>query len=148
MTTIDNLEKYLNKEYYNNIKLYLNKNNNHEYDNILNNYIEENNITNEIIESENLTITESINTMSDDYIYKKPWNKLNIIHKKIKIKEFINNLNIEKKEKQNLINKFILLVNEKKITKKNDINYDEDNGVITSIPLLKHKNNKYYIKKI
>jgi|SaaInlStandDraft_6_1057023.scaffolds.fasta_scaffold00811_9 hypothetical protein len=146
MVTTESLEKFLNKEYYNNLLLYLNKNNNHDYDNILNDYIEENNITNDIIESENNTITESINTMSDDYVYKKSWNKLNIIHKKIKIKEFINNLNINKKDKNLLISKFILLVNNKKITKKNDINYDKNNGIITSIPLLKHKNNKYYIE--
>ena len=29
---------------------------------------------------------------SDEYIYKKPWNKLNNIHKIIKVKEFVNNL--------------------------------------------------------
>ena len=35
---------------------------------------------------------------SEDFVYKKPWNKMNIIHKKIKLEEFINNLLIEDDE--------------------------------------------------
>ena len=83
---------------------------------------------------------------SDEYIYKKPWNKLNNIHKIIKVKEFVNNLLSDDIEmKKNLKIKLVNMIKERKITKKTDINYDVTNGIILSIPILQYVNNKYII---
>jgi hypothetical protein len=83
---------------------------------------------------------------SDEYIYKKTWNKLNKIHKIIKLKEFVNNLQIndmdmKKKLKTNLVD----MCKDKKLSKKTDVNYDSVNGTILSIPILQYNNNKYTI---
>lgn len=76
-------------------------------------------------------------------LYKKSWSKLNIIHKIIKIKEFVNRLDIISQiEKTELINLLIDLLKSNKLSKK-DIYYDEINGVILSIPNLLYNNNKY-----
>jgi len=81
----------------------------------------------------------------DDFYYKKPWNKLNIVHKKIKIKEYINNLMLTKEKKTLLINKLIILLNNKKLNKKNEVDYDNINGKIITIMILKCKNDEYFI---
>ena len=66
---------------------------------------------------------------SEDYVYKKPWTKLNSVHKIIKIKEFVSKLLIEdKNDKIELINKLKLLVKNKIITKKDKVNYDKLKG--------------------
>ena len=97
--------------------------------------------------SETETKTETIqNTKSDENsdFYKKPWNKLNPIHKKLKIKEFINNLtNISDNDKHKLKEELIQLVETKVLYKKEKVNYDENNGKIISLINLQYKNNKY-----
>ena len=103
--------------------------------------ITENNDINDI----NITETETIYS-EDSYIYKKQWNKLNIIHKKIKMEEFVNNLTIDDLEiKKHLKNQLVLMLKNKKLTKKNEVEYDSINGRIMSIPSLKYKNNNYNI---
>ena len=105
-------------------------------------------ITQNITQSITQNITQSITnseTKNDDFYYKKPWNKLNIVHKRIKIKEFINTLMITKEKKKELYNKFSSLLNSKKLTKKNDVEYDSINGKIITIPVLKFKNEEYVI---
>jgi 2-polyprenyl-3-methyl-5-hydroxy-6-metoxy-1,4-benzoquinol methylase len=99
------------------------------------------------IEPLNLTIeSETDVKYSDEYIYKKPWNKLNSIHKIIKVKEFVNNLHSDDIEmKKNLKIKLVNMIKERKITKKTDINYDMVNGNIISIPILQYVNNKYIV---
>lgn len=83
---------------------------------------------------------------SEDYVYKKPWTKLNSVHKIIKIKEFVSKLLIEdKNDKIELINRLKFLVKNKIITKKDKVNYDKLKGRIISIPDLVYKNKKYYI---
>lgn len=85
-------------------------------------------------------------TYSEDFVYKKPWNKLNIIHKKIKMEEFVNNLTIDDLEIKKLLkNQLVLMIKNKKLTKKNEVEYDATNGKIISIPSLKYKNNNYNI---
>lgn len=142
------------------------------YKNILNNlekYNIENDLKYAIIDHLNklntVTITETIinttdindivtessihhdenNTQSDEYnLYKKSWSKLNSIHKILKIKEFVNNLNIKSDiEKQILKDKLIELVKNKTLTKKGKIIYDEINGKIISIPNLQYNNGIY-----
>jgi len=127
-TIIDNLELY----YYNNIKDKI------ELDNINDHICEK-------IKSMKTTISESEteNVYTDEYIYKKDWNKLNKIHKRIKLKEFINNLTINNIEKTNLIKQVYELVKLNKLTQKKTVNYDSNEGIIQSIPSLKFINNRY-----
>ena len=81
---------------------------------------------------------------TDDNLYKKPWNKLNSIHKILKIKEFVNGLNIKStKDKETLKDELVNLIKIKVLTKKETINYDEDNGKINSLMNLQYKNGKY-----
>ena len=61
----------------------------------INNFTEEITIT----ESENLESSECKDVMfSEDYLYKKKWNKLSNVHKIIKLKEFVKKLPIKKEE--------------------------------------------------
>jgi hypothetical protein len=86
-----------------------------------------------------ITETETI-----DYLYLKPWSKLTQIHKIIKIKEFINNLNIlDQTEKENITCKLIDQIKERKI--KNKINYDDTKGKILFISNLLLENDKYIL---
>jgi hypothetical protein len=82
---------------------------------------------------------------SDEELYKKPWVKLNSIHKILKIKEFINNLKINsEKERNELKEELVTLVKTKILTKKEKVKYDEVNGQIISLTNLQYKNGKYY----
>lgn len=102
------------------------------------------NIDNNITETNSLTETD---TYTEDYIYKKEWNKLHSTHKIIKLREFVNRLNINNDtEKKNLKKDLINLVKNKKLTKKNSVNYNSEKGLISSIPNLNVVNNKYEIK--
>ena len=95
------------------------------------------------VDVDNYSITEKYNLNSEkiDYLYLKPWSKLTLIHKIIKIKEFINNLNINNDEESDIIKE--KLINFIKDKKKFKINYDENKGKITSISNLTFENNKY-----
>lgn len=142
-TILSNIDKY-NIDC--NLKIAIN-----EHLNILNNF----NITETVnnttennqndINSDNSPPTEEINTTSDEYnLYKKAWSKLNAIHKILKIKEFVNNLNIKSDtEKQTLKENLINLIKNKTLTKKGKIIYDEINGKIISIPDLQYNNEVY-----
>jgi hypothetical protein len=92
------------------------------------------------VESEKVSESEKI-----DYLYLKPWTKLTLIHKIIKIKEFINNLEINDTNKKEILkDELIEIMKNKKI--KNKINYDEVNGKILSISNLAFENNTYILK--
>ena len=94
-------------------------------------------IENNIKDTE-IEYTETETMYSEDFVYKKPWNKLNSIHKIIKIKEFINKLDISDMEmKKHLINQFTTMIKNKQLTKKSDVEYDHVSGNIISIPSLK-----------
>jgi predicted metal-dependent TIM-barrel fold hydrolase len=137
--TIDNYVNKYNNIYYNNLVQQLKKNNNTKYVKHI-----ESKINNESEKmSETVTITEQ--NISEDYVYRKQWNKLNIIHKKIKLKEFVNSLHTSSDNKKELTGKFLKLLASKKLNKNSDINYDYINGHIVSIPILKIKDNRYYI---
>ena len=84
---------------------------------------------------------------SEDYHYKKTWNKLSLVHKNIKAREFVSKLMIKSKEDQKKLERTIIkLIKEKKLTKKDKVNYDSVNGRIISIPDLIHINGNYFIK--
>lgn len=143
----ENIKLLLNIKYYKNLINGCNKNN------IESSYLE--NIRTELInktqnniqetECENNLITETEHISENiDYLYTKPWNKLNQIHKIIKIKEFINTLDIKEMDKDELKDELIELVKDKK--KKYKINYDEDKGKIINIASLTFVDGKYKIQ--
>ena len=102
--------------------------------------------TNVLTETDTEVIPASI--YSDEYIYRKQWNKLNVVHKILKVKEFINSMNIDDLEiKKTIREKLVNMVKDKKLTKKNDVNYDQNNGVIKSIPCIQCIGNKYSINE-
>jgi len=152
MNTID--YNHFNSIYYNNLNKYLIKNN------IDNQYIVEhiNQITNKdekIVEKKINTATESetttnmVSVTSDVNLYKKAWTKLNIIHKTIKIKEFVNNLKINsEKNREKIKNELIDMLKKKVLTKKEKVNYDEDRGVIVSLSELEYTNGNYNYKNM
>ncbi len=94
-------------------------------------------------------IISDINSETDilsentDYLFLKPWNKLNQIHKVIKIKEYLNNLDCNSKEKDFLKEQLIDFVKTKKKVK---FTYDETKGNIISISALSFANGKYFIE--
>lgn len=82
---------------------------------------------------------------TDHNLFKKPWSKLNLIHKVIKIKEFVNNIKIDTEiDRDNLKDELINLVKTKVLTKKDKIIYDEENGKIISLVNLQYKDGKYF----
>ena len=90
--------------------------------------------------------TETEIKYSDEYVYKKPWNKLNSVHKIIKIKEFIDNLNTNDIDmKKKLKAQLVTIIKNKELNKKTDVNYDMRNGNIIAIPIIQYKDSKYII---
>jgi hypothetical protein len=155
------LEQYdsiLNLKYNKTLKKNLSKQHNNKYNSFLENITSDELLT----ESESINHTQPINQsitlsdikMSDNqnnkdiidlFYYKKPWNKLNIVHKKIKVKEYINNLMLTKHKTKILIDKLVNLLNKKLLNKQNEVDYDIYNGKIITITILKYKNNEYFI---
>ena len=83
---------------------------------------------------------------SDDYLYKKPWTRISQIHKIIKVKEFVNKLQIvDENNKKYIESKIISLIKSKILTKKDKVIYDKINGKIISIPDLSFNKGKYDI---
>ena len=112
--------------------------------NILNN-LTKSELDNYSITEKNIETDNEIKKNTTDYLYQKPWTKLTIIHKIIKIKEFVNNLDItNNEEKEKLQDELIELIRNKKIKIK--INYDEIKTKIISISHLSFENGKYLIK--
>ena len=111
--------------------------------------IEENNNDNKIttyfnsIQSNDLNIQNRITKISE-LAYLNDWHKLHIIHKKIKLEEFINNLN-NYTNLDDIKTKLIKLLYDKKILKKY-ITYDKINGKILDILILEKENNLLKIK--
>jgi hypothetical protein len=146
---ITNINNYLETIYFSNLVLYIQKNNIN--DEIISKYFNDIKKNNNIISkslSDSDIIQSSENNNIYENLYKKSWSKLNIVHKIIKIKEFINTLNIEiEEEKNNLINTLIQFIKNKKVKNNDDIKYDEINGKIITLTNLQFNNNKYYINK-
>ena len=97
-----------------------------------------------LTETENDSVKE--NEYSEDFYYKKPWTKLSLVHKTIKMKEFVKALIIkDDKDMNELKKKLISLIKKKILTKKDSVKYDAINARIISIPSLKYLNGKYVI---
>jgi len=128
--------------YYKNLETYAKK---HKIDINIPNYIEIAEVS-DVSETVETEVANNTETYTEDFVYKKPWNKLNVIHKKIKLDEYVNNLDIEDSEiKKHLKSQFASMLKNKKLTKKNEVEYDAINGKIISISSLKYKNNNYNI---
>jgi hypothetical protein len=172
---INNLKNNLNIKYYNALIIYLTKSNlSHEWLNehlkLINNEKlsdTQNSITKIELQNKNIdsdyllyknSETENKNTntsyfdskgndciFNDNEIYKKSWNKLNNIHKIIKIKEFVNNIKFDNENNRNkLKDELVELIKNKTLTKKNKIKYDEENGKIISLTNLQYKDGNYF----
>ena len=136
--------------YYKNLEIYAKKHkidiNLPEYNKLIKNNSPDTTVTEHADNTEINDNNDTEVTYSEDFVYKKPWNKLNIIHKKIKMEEFVNNLSIDDLEIKKLLkNQLVLMIKNKQLTKKNEVEYDAVNGKIISIPTLKYKHNNYNI---
>jgi hypothetical protein len=82
---------------------------------------------------------------SDSELYKKSWTKLNTIHKKIKIKEFVNELKFHsEKYRKELQEKLLNLLDTKELSKKDKVMYDSINCKIISLTNLEYKDGNYH----
>jgi hypothetical protein len=97
------------------------------------------NVTSNVTESETVDLQYS----EDEYLYRKPWTKLNNIHKIIKIKDYLRGLDLDKSVKKDLEKILITLVKKKILTKKDKVNYNQKEGHISSIPNLDITKGKY-----
>ena len=114
-------------------------------------------LNNKLIEHTNNTIIsekkneeeskKNIFQQNNEYMYKKPWNKLSEVHKIIKIKEYVKNQLgiIDKKYETELIKQLTKYIKNKILSKKKSVNYDMYKAKIISIPSLKYDGNKYII---
>lgn len=142
----EKIKVLLNIKYYKNLINVCNKNNiNSSFlENKKNNLMGQ--INNDNVSSGEHNITETdIISENIDYLYTKSWNKLNQIHKVIKIKEYINNLEISEHAKEELREHLIDMIKDKK--KKNKINYDEVKCKIINITSLVFVDGKYKIEE-
>lgn len=137
---IDLLKINLKNTYYENLIEYCEKNG-----------IDCDNYKTELVENKKIISTNIVESekeedmYNDDYLYRKPWNRLTEIHKIIKIREFVEKLNCSNENISNLKKILEKMVYEKKLTKKNTVVYDSKEGHIISIPILTYKNGEYVI---
>jgi hypothetical protein len=126
---VDTIISNLNLQYYNNITQYMKK---HEISNsAIISYF--NKLNEKTTDSDSITKSETCSAY-DVNLYKKPWTKLNIIHKIIKIKEYVDNMEkLSNNKKTEMKDELINLVKTKILTKKDKVNYDEINGFVISI---------------
>jgi hypothetical protein len=143
----EKIKLLLNIKYYKNLINGCNKNNiNSSFlENKKNNLIVQNNNDNNVSSIENNITETDIVSENIDYLYTKSWNKLNQIHKVIKIKEYINNLEINEHAKEELREQLIDMIKDKK--KKNKVNYDEVKCKIINISSLVFVDGKYKIEE-
>ncbi len=89
-------------------------------------------------------------TNERENIYKKPWNKLELGMKLVKLKDFAQKEASENSLSESETNKLRdLLVNackSNKLNKRNDVEYDSENCEIIKIKILQHIGNNYKLK--
>jgi hypothetical protein len=145
-----NLANKMEIKYYENLIKYIKKTNskiNYDFINdILSRYssLNKTNVTETEVSP---TVSESLNksvVLGDDSShYRKPWSRLNNIHKIIKLKEWVNNLEISSNDKDKLKEELVGLIKVKILTKKEKVKYDEVNGKVISINDLIYKDGSY-----
>jgi hypothetical protein len=148
----------LNVKYYKGLQLYLNKNGtdikwlNDHIESLSEKIQDEKNSDTQDMEkkreqhySQSSETSKHNQIFADENLYKKPWVKLTLIHKILKIKEFVNNLKIDSENDRTILrDELVALVKTKVLTKKEKINYDELNGKLISLANLQYKDGKYY----
>ena len=77
---------------------------------------------------------------------KSSWNKLDKSTKINKLRDFCNNYNCDKDEKEKLFNTLCKALEQNKLQKIKEVIYDIDKEIIISIPTLMCINNKFIIK--
>lgn len=144
-----NLESYINNHelfYYKNIiKSDIDTETKTTINNMIKNLTESINNTNDsIVEEKNSELETKLSETDEGYFY-KPWNKMTTVHKIIKIKEFVNNMDINTGMKNKLITYLKSALKDKKITKNDQVIYNVNQAKIISIPKLKLNNNEFSI---
>lgn len=108
-----------------------------------------------IVTKDKLIKVSSVKTMQDTfkdiekYVYMQPWNKLQNFHKITKIKEFVkktyNDENVAKKIEKLLVD----AVEEKLLNTAKTVIYNQKEGQIESIPVLKQDDDdEFYLKLV
>lgn len=96
------------------------------------------------LETQHINMDEHMKTL-DDMVFKLPWKKMQVFHKAMKIKEFIDNLTYGKKADSKAINanrEYLKteicggLKNKRFCKNKSEVEYDEENMKIISISCL------------
>lgn len=107
--------------------------------------IELNDSDDKITETQTENNDDNKEILSNENLYTKNWIKLNVVHKILKIKEFVNSLEIKSDTERNkLLNYLIEMVKLKVLTKKEKVNYDTISGKIISICDLQFIDGKYH----
>lgn len=97
-----------------------------------------------INEEKNSELESKLSETEESYFY-KPWNKMSTVHKIIKLKEYVSNLELENNIKIKLINYLKNALKNKKITKNDQVIYNISKAKIISIPKLELSDNKFSI---
>lgn len=101
-------------------------------------------ITDSLKEKKNSEIDSKLSETEEAYFY-KPWNKMSTVHKIIKIKQFVNNMDLANNQKSKLITYLKNALKKKKITKNHQVIYNISQAKIVSIPKLELNNDKFSI---
>ena len=101
--------------------------------------------TNDSVNEGKISELESKLSETEESYFYKPWNKMSTVHKIIKLKEYVSELNLDNNIKLNLINYLKDALKNKKITKNDQVTYNVTKAKIISIPKLELSNNKFSI---
>jgi hypothetical protein len=129
--------------YYNDIDVIIKKCKKDKYDNMINNNYclsNESKIYIDNIFKKKVEIPDSKDNIMNEYhslIYKNYWHKLKPIHQKNKLKEYITNLPTDESNKKKIMENVFYAVDEKILTRKNNVDYDH---ITTSIIKIKGLN--------
>jgi len=93
---------------------------------------------------------EQLNNLEQEFLA-QPWNKLNIVYKKRKIEEYIDekikDKTYDKKNKNGILELLNNAIDEKLINTQKSVKYDQVKKKIIDIPVLINKNGKFSLKK-
>jgi hypothetical protein len=102
------------------------------------------NVTDTISEKKQSDINTKLSETDETYFY-KPWNKMTTVHKIIKMKQYVNDMDISSNQKHHLIDFLKVSINKKKIIKNDQVIYDISRAKIVSIPKLEIKKNNTFL---
>jgi len=147
---INELRKYLYKQRFTNEIDYLSANIvDDDADNIHTQRINKlKTIIDSMVKKEKDNIADMFNKI-DEFAYKNQWYRLNDVYKLNKIKEYLNEIIKDDDERTDIFEKLTELVNNKKLTTKKTVDYDQAKEKINSISVLKYnkKKKKFILNK-